>query len=68
MAKMTPQQLQISALKRERARLEERLRLAELRNMEERKTIEQIDMACARHGYDIESGRLVEWLEARLEK
>ena len=39
MAKMTPQQLQISALKRERARLEERLCLAELLNMEERKQL-----------------------------
>ena len=66
MAKMTPQELQISALKRERARLEERLRLAELLNMEERKTIEAIELACARHGYDVEAECLIEWLEGRL--
>ena len=67
MPKMTTQELQISALKREVVRLNQELELAQQRTRDEQDTILAIESLCCGYGYEPQVEYLGDWLEGRLD-
>ena len=66
MPAMTDREMQVSALKREVARLEQELELARQRLQDEQDTVNALAALCAEYGYDVEREYLGDWLEGRL--